>query len=170
MSSIAANRWLLPDRITNGYLEGLAKRCGVANFLGVFPCDLLPPEIEMNQCLIINTDPHTRRGFHYICMRRSGSGYLYFDPLKLDTKFSFPTLFENLKPFRPLLPVVKQPIQHLDSLFCGFFCLEYLLSTTQQFSAVKTKSYEKKNLHLNDQICYEKIIAYILSMTVKVVD
>ena len=58
----------------------------VCSFLGVFPSDLLPQHsISRSGTLIVNTDPHTENGSHWLAIHfqsRSHSSY-YFDSYEL---------------------------------------------------------------------------------------
>ena len=51
------------------------------SFAGVFPSDLLPHSISHTYTVIINADPHTKQGSHWLAVRfmpKSSSAY-YFD-------------------------------------------------------------------------------------------
>ena len=50
----------------------------VPSFFGVYPSDILPPWITRSVTLIVNTDPHTAKGTHWLAVHlqpRSYSGY-----------------------------------------------------------------------------------------------
>ena len=54
---------------------------GVDSFLGVYASDLLPCSIKQTGTLIVNTDPHTEKGSHWLAIHvqpRASSCY-YFD-------------------------------------------------------------------------------------------
>jgi len=38
----------------------------VRSFLGVFPSDMLPRSVTQTGTVIINTDPHTEKGSHWL--------------------------------------------------------------------------------------------------------
>ena len=51
------------------------------SFLGVFPSDMLPRSVTQTGTVIINTDPHTEKGSHWLAVLffpKSSSAY-YFD-------------------------------------------------------------------------------------------
>jgi len=53
----------------------------VKSFLGVFPSDLLPHSIARSGTVIINADPHTEKGSHWLAIHfepKASSAY-YFD-------------------------------------------------------------------------------------------
>src|SRR5215471_12320827 len=58
----------------------------VASFLGVYSSDLIPHSISYlpgrySGCLIINTDPHTEKGTHWLAIHLQPKSYsaFYFD-------------------------------------------------------------------------------------------
>ena len=165
MSLTGDNPWL-SSSVTNDYLNTLLKKkFNITTFLGVFPCDIFPLEINEGESIILNTDPHHLPGKHYICLYRKNSRYFYFDSLAVNRKLAFKTLTENFKKRKisPIINVLTQPIQHFSSKFCGFFCVDYILAISEEFKNVKRVSYfcEKTKLQQNDVICFKNIIACI---------
>ena len=53
----------------------------VKSFLGVFPSDLLPRSVPQSCTVIINADPHTEKGSHWLAIhfRPKSSSTYYFD-------------------------------------------------------------------------------------------
>ena len=52
----------------------------VLSFLDVYPSDILPPLITCSATVIVNTDPHTAKGTHWLAIRlkpRSYPGYFF---------------------------------------------------------------------------------------------
>jgi hypothetical protein len=89
----------------------------VDSFLGLFPSDLLPRSITRCSTLIVNTDPHTEKGSHWLAInfRTKSFSAFYFDSYGL-----FPYLY---------------PIQSLLRLSCSVWDL----NTTQlQVSSVRS--------------------------------
>ena len=69
----------------------------VKSFIGVFPSDLLPNSISRSGSVIINTDPHTERGSHWLAIHfetRSSRAY-YFDSYGIFP--IIPTILDFLK-------------------------------------------------------------------------
>lgn len=50
------------------------------NFLGVFPRDKLPTKaISLHPCCaVVNTQPHTERGMHWVCFMKSPTNHGYY--------------------------------------------------------------------------------------------
>jgi hypothetical protein len=63
----------------------------VNSFLGVFHFDLIPHSITRSGCFIINTDPHTEKGSHWLAIRLQPKSYspYYFD------SYVMPQIFES---------------------------------------------------------------------------
>jgi hypothetical protein len=40
----------------------------VKSFIGVFPSDIIPRSVTQSVCLILNTDPHTQKGSHWLAV------------------------------------------------------------------------------------------------------
>ena len=68
----------------------------VTSFLGVYPSDILPPpSVTPAATLIVNSDPQTSKGTHWLaihCQPRSYSGY-FFD------SYGLPPLIPNISNF-----------------------------------------------------------------------
>ena len=153
------------DEITNELLERvLSTHFRISQFKGVWPCDLMPEKLTIGDCVILNTDPHTRSGNHYVAVKRADvDSYLYFDPLNLNMEIAFPRLareFKKRRLFSQLRPFLPDPIQALDSKFCGLFCLNFILAQT--IFNRPPKGYrgfytDPEKLHLNDAICMRNI-------------
>ena len=156
------------SRTTNKYLFTLVKkRLKIKQFRGTFPCDLMPRKLRNEQIIIVNTDPHHRPGSHYIVLYRKKKTYFYFDSLCLDMRVTFPMLHRELlaRKFTPLHSVLAAPIQAVSSIFCGYFCVDYILSVVAPHPRVPKHSNlyntDPNTLHLNDRICIDNIIEYI---------
>ena len=92
-------------------------------FLGVFPSAILPPpSVTEAATLIVNTDPHTSRGSHWLAIRLQPRSY--------------PVYFCNSYGLLPLIPKITDflrrtctvwnynstQLQGLNSSVCGKFC------------------------------------------------
>ena len=69
-------------QISNGYRTDHLYFKEVKSFLGVYPSDLLPHSIhEQTGTIILNTDPHTQEGTHWltIIFQPKYSTAFYFD-------------------------------------------------------------------------------------------
>jgi len=151
--------------VTNGYIEELVKKkLKVKSFEGVFPCNLLPHKLKRGASLIVNTDPSHLPGSHYVALYQTKEKLLYFDPLCMPQDH-FSDLSENLKRRQMKThPVLKKPVQDVESRFCSFFCVDFILSLTSPFSKAKVKTYKKSpNLMQNDAIVLKNLLLRIKS-------
>ena len=109
---------------------------GVKSFLGVFPSDLLPNSIQQRQTctVIINTDPHTERGSHWLAIRfepRSSSAY-YFD------SFGRPPQVATIQDFLRRNCTVHEynaiQLQGPRITLCGQYCFLFVLRMGDDYS------------------------------------
>jgi hypothetical protein len=107
----------------------------VPSFLGVYPSDLLPPHtFTQPGTIIINTDPHTKSGTHWLAIRlepRSSTSY-YFD------SYGQPPLVPAIQSFlRRTCSVWDYNTTHLQGLtstVCGQYCSLFTLFTDRGMS------------------------------------
>lgn len=99
----------------------------VRSFLGVFPSDLLPHSIKRSGTIIINTDPHTERGSHWLAILikpKSSSAY-FFD------SYGLPPIISDIHAFLKRNCTVweynKVHLQGLTSTVCGQYCCLFAL-------------------------------------------
>jgi hypothetical protein len=99
----------------------------VDSFLGVFSSDLLPRSITRSGTLIVNTDPHTEKGSHWVAINFQTKSYsvFFFD--------SF-CLFPFVYPIQSLLrrsctiwDLNTTQLQGLTSSVCRHYCCLFAL-------------------------------------------
>ena len=100
----------------------------VKSFLGVFPSDLLPHSITTRSgTVIINTDPHTEGGSHWLAIHfepKSSTAY-YFDSYGI-LPF-IPTIHAFLRRNCTVWDYNTVQLQSLTSTFCGQYCCMFAL-------------------------------------------
>jgi hypothetical protein len=149
--------------LTNEYVEKTGKKILGKIFLGTFPCDLHPKTKNKKQfCLVFNLSKHDTKGSHFIAVFASEKEIIYFDPFgKKLTNTYIKKFIKNSKIGRKQITNSKC-IQSCSSIFCGFFCLGFLLS---QKNGIKLKSFtsifDYNNLDDNDQKIIDFIQSYI---------
>ena len=109
----------------------------VESFLGVFASDMLPPPRSITRpgTIIVNIDPHTHSGSHWIAINlrpRTCSSY-FFDSYGL---FPFvPDIRDFLeKSGCPLWNYNKTQLQGLYSTLCGHYCCLFALYMDRGYS------------------------------------
>jgi hypothetical protein len=119
--------------LTNGYLSEIGKKIIGKTFLGSFPCDLTPKvNRKTNFSLILNLSKYNEKGTHFVAIFADEKRILYFDPLgnKCENKDIIKFIKENKKNRKVYKKFPK--IQSDDSIFCGFYCLGFLLAMTRK--------------------------------------
>ena len=107
----------------------------VRSFLGVFPSDMLPRSVTQTGTVIINTDPHTEKGSHWLAVHffpKSSSAY-YFD------SYGILPLVPDIEAFIRRNCTVwdynKRQLQGLTSNICGKYCCLFALYMDRGFTA-----------------------------------
>ena len=145
--------------LTNEYVEKIGKKILGKIFLGTFPCDLHPKVNSKKMfCLVFNLSKHDTKGSHFIAVFASKKDIIYFDPYGSNPTNTFIKKFvQNNKKKRKLI-INKKCIQSCSSIFCGFFCLGFLIAQKHQITLNSFLSYfESSKLETNDQ----KIVEFI---------
>lgn len=96
-----------------------------AKNIGVYASDCLPRRISPSTAIVVNTDPHNKRGTHWVAFYLDGKGHLeYFD------SFGQPPLVsDHIRFIRRNCSLYKfnsKMLQDYDSELCGHYCLGYL--------------------------------------------
>jgi hypothetical protein len=94
----------------------------VGSFLDVFPSDRLPQSITRTCTLIVNADPNTERGSHWLAIRflpKSASAY-YFDSYGLAPLV--PSILAFIRRNCATWDYNRRQLQGLTSDVCGKYC------------------------------------------------
>jgi hypothetical protein len=108
-------------------LQILCVMQGVKSFVGVFASDLIPHSVTRSGSLIINTDPHTEKGTHWLAIhiQPKSSCSFYFD------SYGFEPIIPTIQTFLRRNSVVceynKVTLQGLMSDVCGQYCCLFAL-------------------------------------------
>ena len=106
----------------------------VKSFLGVFPSDLLPRTITQPGTIIVNCDPHTEDGSHWLAINfqhKSCSGF-YFDSYGL--RPYIPSIRSLLQRTCPVWNFNAVQLQCLASTVCGHYCSLFALYLDRGYS------------------------------------
>ena len=145
--------------LTNAYVEKIGKKILGNIFLGVFPCDL-HPNIKQKKifCLIFNLSKHDKTGSHFVAIFASKNELIYFDPFgnKLENTYILSFVKKNIK--NRTFIENKACIQSCSSIFCGFYCISFLLSQKMKMPLEKYLSlFDENNLDKNEKISIDFI-------------
>lgn len=122
------------------------------NYLGVFARDQIPKSITtLPACYIINTDPSSAPGQHWLAVFHFPTHTEFFDSYGLPAlaySFSFPT---------PLLANTVQ-LQSDFSSACGYYCIAFLFSRAQGFTLAHfVRAFSPSNHASNDKSVFKWI-------------
>ena len=97
------------------------------HYLGTFSLDNLPKKVEYPSCLIFNNQKSDQPGQHWIA--------IYFDKREnsefFDSYGNGPDYYgikDYLEKNSKRIVWNKKCIQSIDSVYCGFYCILYLIS------------------------------------------
>ena len=136
--------------LRSDYLKNLVSLC-IPDFNDVVPCDKLL-DLKEGDKYICNLDPSNEKGSHYVAISIKENYCLYFD------SFGFPCMNEYIQ--KALLNndimivyYSKKRIQDGLSLFCGYFCLAFLICDQWGLSLKEIASqFLEKDLKKNEEI------------------
>ena len=161
------------DGISNSLLKRLAFLSCSSYFAGVFSADCIPKHLAGKNNFIIIVNLGERKGRngalpvgHFVAIVATPSSVLYIDPYGLPCYQ--PKVCAFLLHCRRQISENKRQIQHLNSVYCGFFCLLFALyldrSSGLNKPKFKLKFYRRANkLTMNDSICVKYLKKLFLS-------
>jgi hypothetical protein len=109
-----------------------ALRDSGTRFLGVYAADLIPTRLrDYPCCLIANTDPHDRRGQHWVAMYASSPTRVEF----FDSYGMPPEVYASLRIRFAIHSYNTQPLQSVFSNACGHYCVYFLCARVYDSSS-----------------------------------
>lgn len=121
--------------LTNHYVNNLGKLILKHNFEGVGPVDCFfmlnkkIPKSDKNLSFIINLSDCNEKGSHFVAIYVSSNKIYYFD------SYGLPPFSPEIKKFIKKNKINgrtfkynSQLIQNKDSIFCGYYCIAFLMS------------------------------------------
>ena len=149
--------------LTNEYIEKLGKKICTKNFLGCFCSDMTPETPKSGEySIIFNLDNCNGKGTHFIAIYCKKNELFYFD--------SYGVTCDNPKIKKYIKTIANSRkclyntkcIQSYKSVFCGFFCLSFILSQESNINPIEyIKLFKKSNLDVNDTIACKIIIDHV---------
>lgn len=148
--------------LTNQQLESIAKKYLGKSFLGVFPCDAVPnfKRKKEKMYMIFNLSKHDEPGSHYIAVVIFKKRAYYFD--SYGKKLTNYYIKNFLKSLGLQIFYHTEKIQPQNSIFCGFYCLSYLIffknhfvTTFKPFFELFFQPSDKRNDHIVTQYILE---------------
>ena len=161
------------DGISNSLLKRLAFSSCSSYFAGVFSADCIPQHLSGKNNFIIIVNLGERKGRtgalpvgHFVAIVATPSSVLYIDPYGLPC-FQ-PKVAAFLRHCQRQVSENKRQIQHLNSVYCGFFCLLFAVyldrSSGLSPPKFKLRFYRRANmLRKNDFKCVKYLKKLLLS-------
>ena len=144
--------------LTNKYVENIGKE-HCRDFIGTFPCNILP-EIEGKESfsVIFNESRHDEEGTHFVAVFANKEKIFYFDSLGLKCENKYINSF--IETSGREIKENNVQIQSYNSIFCGYFCLSFIIFMTKKYEYDKYfEIFSKNNLKLNDTITVDLLLA-----------
>jgi len=150
------------------YLERLLRSLPTPlhNFRGVFSIDAIP-RLTSESSIIFNLSRVAEKGSHFVAIYLSRERLYFFDSLGIISYLCHPTLQTELLRLTqyydvPLEIVIREPIQPMQSLFCGFYCIYFILL----YDSAKPPQFRPDSFYMlqsptNDDIVVNNIIMWI---------
>ena len=105
------------------------KKLKIPDFVGVIMRDKLPIQPNINECGILNLNPHLKEGSHWTCWFKRGKERYYFDSFGEPPPTEFLVYLKTPLELEQDLPAIKCnaiTVQHDQSQECGSLCLYVL--------------------------------------------
>jgi len=145
----------MANGLTNEYVEKLGRKLLGKKFKGVYPCDS-KPLMKKYKYIVFNESKHNEVGTHFVAFGMKKKLIFYFDSLgKSLSNIYLKKFVKSLK--KKCICVLNYPIQSDESLFCGLFCIAFLLSLKNNDFTFLSRL-NVPNISNND----DKILNYLL--------
>lgn len=124
-------------------------------FIGIFPRDRLPLNPKYPSCIVLNTDPSTREGEHWLAIHYDQHGYAeFFD------SFAKPPSYYNLEKY--LLKTSRHWIYNETELqsfspYCGHYCCLFLIFKCRNYKMSAFLDFFTNSQIKNDLIIHDLI-------------
>jgi hypothetical protein len=138
----------------------LRKNCGI--YRGIFACDELPIIRIRPFVIVVNTDPSSKPGRHWICMYVDVDDYgEYFDSFGLPPKLVFERYMNNTC---MSWNFNRKQMQSLVSRFCGHYCIWYCMNKFRSVSLNELVHVISNDTGLNDFLIHRFACKLIISV------
>lgn len=146
--------------LRSDYLSELSKYC-LQNFIEVIPYDYFKTfELKDYSQFILNLSNSASKGSHYIAISIKKDYSIYFDSFGVSCRNS--EILTHLEQRDKPIIHSKIQIQDFFSMFCGYFCLAFLIYDQNEHSIKNfINTFSKRRLLENDQKCVKIITSHI---------
>ena len=145
--------------LSSNYLRYLSKKC-LSKPVKVLPCDYFFKlrTLPKDSSYIINLDNSQYSGSHYVAVIVKSRHVWYFDSIGLPPGLSMNAdIFKRLLKTRKTIYWNKKSIQGITSLFCGFYCISFLVKCVDASKKKEYKDflrcYKGREYSRNEKVC-----------------
>lgn len=124
-------------------------------FGGVFPSDMLPRRRARFQLYVVNLDPHTQPGSHWVAIHFSNRAAFFFDSFGRNELLNGPIL-AFLKKNADVIKYNRACFQSKESNTCGHYCLYFLHQRARRLKLTDL-SENKNNEHFIRRFVHERL-------------
>lgn len=156
--------------LSNVYIYSVLKnKLNVRSFDDVYSADNVPEKLlkqkrKRQKSCVVNLSKAGDKGTHFIVLSIEADAITIYDSLSLPLKQFSPSLYNALKKSgKSIKRAIKKPIQNMDSSFCGFYCIYFVLSLARdQFpSRDDVLKFVNQPAYVNDKIVMDNIYGII---------
>ena len=122
------------DTLSNFDIMKITKELKLPNFRGVYMRDNLPNKIKANECGIVNLEPESQNGSHWVCYYKKGKLEYYFDSYGLLTTNELTAYLKGVKQ-NPIVCSTFE-IQKFGTMICGQLCTYVLYMLNSRFKFI----------------------------------
>lgn len=150
----------LSSGTTSILLHNTLKKLPLMFYKGIFPADEIPPLRILGKifCIIVNTDPKTMPGSHWIGILRFRKHTKIFDSAAFPLQSFHPKIRKILRALKAT-QMRNFALQTPVSLACGEYCLHAIMKfhLLMLNKLPKLEKFIDKPSHKNDLICVRNI-------------
>lgn len=144
--------------LSNKYIENFLYSKS-KSFKGVYSCNSLPV-LTGNFTIISNLSKVNEPGTHFIVIVVNDNQIGYFDPLGLPCFNKY--ILKYMSKFKKKHVYNKIQFQCWNSIFCGYYCILFILLHDRNYPFSKLKLLFSKNCQQNDKKVVE-LIKYLIN-------
>lgn len=158
--------------LSNLYILNFLGKLKLKHWKGVFSSDNIPKfKKDENYAIIVNLSRSNEHGSHFIVLAQRRGQVFVFDSLALPYSL-LPQSIQKIMTHFNTISILTKPIQSTHSLYCGFYCIYFILYLSLkelklrlQFSP---KLFSLTNLMSNDNLCLNLIVNMIKAKKIKI--
>lgn len=150
-----------PVGLSNFFVQDFLNQCNVKYFQGVFPINFIPVSefAKKQSCFVLNLAHSSMQNGHFVVIFIRESSIYYLDPFGLPISNSI--IYELAKKNNKKIYYSNEQIQDFQSVYCGFFCIFFILNITKKHN-VKIDFYKNvSDLRKNDKKCFQYLKKFI---------